>query len=296
MSYIDRFAKVNRINYHFIEYEALTDNATKLLMLHGLTANAHAFDGLISRGLNKHYHVIAPDLRGRGLTDKPTFNYGIKHHARDILELMDYLELESVILGGHSFGGLVSAYIAAHYPDRVQQLILVDAAYEMNSKVAEMLMPVFKRLDKVFPSFDEYIAYMQAAPQNKPWDDVMRTYYHADIKRLDDGSVTPNSKLTHMIKASISVSNQPWKQIFQQIQQPTVLINGPDNYNMDEPLLPDFKAREAVSNLANGKYVRVEGNHQTMLYGKGAGQIVQAIDSFVTEYALEGEMLNAKSV
>lgn len=282
MPYKDHFVYTNRINLHFIEYGE-QQGKTPLVLLHGLTANAHAFDGLHYNGLADHFHVFSPDLRGRGHTDKPAFQYGLKHHAHDVLGMLDHLGLEKVILGGHSFGGLLSVYIAAHFPQRVEKVIILDAAAEMNPKVPQMLMPVLKRLDKTYPSFERYLEYARNSPQNTFWDDVMTTYYRADVRTLPDGRVTPYPNLTKMIKVSIGVANQPWKSLFSEVKQPALLVNGADIYHLGEPILPDFKARESAALLQQGRYVRVDGNHQTMLYGKGAGQIVQAIRNFVQE-------------
>ncbi|WP_118976438.1 alpha/beta fold hydrolase [Taibaiella koreensis] len=282
MPYKDHFITTNRINLHYIEYEC-SKNKPTLVLLHGLTANAHAFDGLVYRGLANHFRVIAPDLRGRGHSDKPAFHYGLKHHAKDIIGLLDHLGIEKALIGGHSFGGLLSVYLANYYPERVEKVIILDAAAEMNAKVPLMLMPVLKRLDRTFPSFEQYLDYAKAAPQNSNWDEVMTTYYRADVRTLPDGRVRPYANLTKMIKVSIGVANQPWRSLFSEVRQPSLLINGADIYNLGEPILPDFKARESVSLMPDGRYVRVDGNHQTMLYGAGAGQIVNAISGFLNE-------------
>lgn len=282
MPYKDHFITANRIKLHYIEYDCQKSKPT-LILLHGLTANAHAFDGLVYHGLGDSFRVIAPDLRGRGHSDHPAFQYGLKHHARDILDLLDHLGIEKAILGGHSFGGLLSVYLATHFPDRVERVIILDAAAEMNPKVPYMLMPILKRLDRTFPSFEHYLDYAKAAPQNNFWEETMTTYYRADVRTLPDGSVRPYPNLSKMIKVSIGVANQPWRSIFSDVRQPSLLINGADIYNMGEPILPDFKAKESVALLQNGRYVRVDGNHQTMLYGKGAAQIVNAIKHFVQE-------------
>jgi len=49
---------------------------------------------------------------------------------------------------------------------------------------------------------------------------------------------------------------------------------------MGMPLLPDDLPEETVEMLADAKLVTVDGNHQTMLYGSGAQQIVEAIIQF----------------
>lgn len=283
MPYKDHFIYTNRIRLHYIEYNHNNTKLPTLILLHGLTANAHAFDGLVYHGLSDHFRIIAPDMRGRGHSDKPAFQYGLKHHARDIIGMMDELGIEKAILGGHSFGGLLSVYLAVHFPERVEKIIVLDAAAEMNAKVPQMLMPVLKRMDKTYPSFEHYINYIKASPQTTFWEDVMLTYYRADVKTLEDGSVTPYPNLTKMIKVSIGVASQPWRSLFSDVKQPAILVNGADIYNLGEPILPDFKAKESVALMHNAKYLKVDGNHQTMLYGSGARQIVQAIKSFAKE-------------
>jgi pimeloyl-ACP methyl ester carboxylesterase len=42
--------------------------------------------------------------------------------------LLDGLGLQQVVLGGHSFGGALALYVAAHHPGRVSKLVLIDAA------------------------------------------------------------------------------------------------------------------------------------------------------------------------
>ena len=65
----DNFVSVNNINLHYIDHGA---NGPVLILMHGLTANANAFDAVIP-GLQTSYQVICPDLRGNGLSDKPAF-------------------------------------------------------------------------------------------------------------------------------------------------------------------------------------------------------------------------------
>ena len=117
----------------------------------GLTANAHSFDGLIAAGLNQKHRVLALDLRGRGLSDKPATGYSMADHAADVLALLDSLGLEQVLLGGHSFGGLLTYYIAANFPERVSKLVVLDAGVVFNPRIQELLMPTLSRLGRFIP-------------------------------------------------------------------------------------------------------------------------------------------------
>jgi pimeloyl-ACP methyl ester carboxylesterase len=275
----DHTIKTNNIDLHYIEHNP--KGSPTLVLIHGLTANAHAFDGLIAHGLTKHFHLISPDLRGRGLSSKPAFRYTLEDHAQDILGLLDHLNIEKALLGGHSYGGLLSVYIAANYPDRVEKLIILDAAAEMNPNAPAMLGPTLSRLDKTFPSYESYLAEMKASPQNTFWDKNMETYYRADAHTREDGTVNPYPNLANIVEVAMGVAQQPWIQTFEEVKQPALLVNGLDDYTMDAPLLPDFKAKETVALMQDCKYVAVDGNHHTMLYGDNASHVVQAIENFL---------------
>ena len=285
MPYQDHFIYTNKIRLHFIEYKT-KKNLPKLLLLHGLTANAHTFDGLVHRGLAERFHLLIPDLRGRGHSDKPEFNYSLRHHAKDIIGMLDQLGIDQIAIAGHSFGGLLSVFLAVHYPERVSKIIIIDAAAEMNNKAVLMLQPVLKRLERTFDSFEAYLNYMKASPTLNFWEDVMTTYYRADVQTLADGKVRTYPSLAKMIKVSIGVYSQPWRRYFQDVQQPALLINATDVYNLNEPLLPESKAKESARYLRQGSYLQVQGNHQTMLYGNGAAQIMEAITQFAKEEVL----------
>ena len=93
----------------------------------GSTANAHSFDGLMRAGLGDVAHVLALDLRGRGESDAPPTGYAMEDHARDVIGLLDALDLDRVVMGGHSFGGLLTYWLAANHPERVERCVVLDA-------------------------------------------------------------------------------------------------------------------------------------------------------------------------
>ncbi|GAA4455293.1 alpha/beta fold hydrolase [Rurimicrobium arvi] len=274
----DHHIKTNHIQLHYIEYPA--PGKPKLLMLHGITANAHAFDGVIRAGLGDDFHIYSPDLRGRGESDKPAFGYSMEEHARDIIGLLDHLGIEKAVLCGHSFGGLLSAYLSANFPERVAALILLDAAHELNPNAARMLLPTFSRLGVLYPSFDVYLRMMKKAPQNTFWDEAMESYYRADVHIDKNGITQTNSNLANITAMAVGLTSMPWATIFEHIHQPAILLNALGIYTMEQALLPANLAKKATKLIENCEYAVIDGNHQTMLYGKGAREIVAAIRVF----------------
>ncbi len=71
--------------------------------------------------LAKDYQVIALDVRGHGLSDKPLNEdaYG-KELVEDIVRLLDHLEIKKAHIVGYSMGGVIAANFIARHPDRVR--------------------------------------------------------------------------------------------------------------------------------------------------------------------------------
>ena len=274
-----KIIQTNGINLHYLDSE--TAGQTVILM-HGLTANAHAFDGLLKEGLGKKYRIISVDLRGRGQSDKPKEGYTMKDHAQDILGLMDVLGLEKYIIGGHSFGALLTFYMAFHHAERIEKMLLLDAAARLHPQTKEMLIPALSRIGQTYPSFETYLEKVKSGAYMTYWEDTMLSYYQADVQTNEDGTITQRSTLENMTEAILKGSfGEPWLDYIKAVDQPAILLNGTMNYALNAPLLPKEFALETVELMKNCQYHEVWGNHQTMLYGQGAKDIVKRIEDFL---------------
>ncbi len=104
--------------------------ATPLVFLHGLGGSRATWENLLG-GLVERHRVVACDLPGHGLSDKPASDatdYSITGLALAIQETLTSLKLMPCILVGHSLGGAVAMQIALEQADQVTGLILVDSA------------------------------------------------------------------------------------------------------------------------------------------------------------------------
>jgi pimeloyl-ACP methyl ester carboxylesterase len=75
--------------------------------------------------LAKRYTVIAPDLLGHGLSDKPRADYSVGGYANGMRDLLTVLGIDKVTVIGHSFGGGVAMQFAYQFPERTERLMLV---------------------------------------------------------------------------------------------------------------------------------------------------------------------------
>jgi pimeloyl-ACP methyl ester carboxylesterase len=107
--------------------EAGDASKPKVILLHGLGGSAENWQFTIP-ALAANYHVIAPDQIGFGKSDKPLLKYRVATYVDFLDKFMAELKIEKAALVGNSMGGWVSALTAIKYPNRVEKIVLADAA------------------------------------------------------------------------------------------------------------------------------------------------------------------------
>jgi len=242
----------------------------QILCIHGITANSRFWDCLAS-ALAPHHRVIAVDLRGRGLSDKPPTGYSIEHHCKDILALMNDRGLERPVLMGHSLGAFISLVFSAKYPQRVDRLILVDGGGKLTktqmTKVFTGIKPSLDRLGKTFPSFEDYISQMKQAPYLQPWNSYMETYFHYEVEKVKGGlrsRVHPN----HIEEEAKNLGKVDSRQFYKKVTSPTLILRATKGLlAKDDLVLPKDVAEHMVREIPNAKKVDLKGtNHYSILF------------------------------
>lgn len=112
------------------------DDPVPIVLIHGTSASLHTWEPWVA-DLAKTRRVITFDLPGFGLTGpNAQQDYSMEYYSGFLLALLERLKVVGpVALGGNSLGGEVAWGFAARHPQRVERLILVDAAgYKLVSK------------------------------------------------------------------------------------------------------------------------------------------------------------------
>lgn len=108
--------------------EGPRDDPTPIVLLHGTSDSLHCWDGWVA-ALSPKRRVIRFDLPAFGLTGPhPEGDYSIAMYVRFVLAVMDRLQLPKAVVAGNSLGGQIAWSVAVAAPQRVDKLILVDAA------------------------------------------------------------------------------------------------------------------------------------------------------------------------
>ncbi len=99
-----------------------------LVMVHGLTGNLAVWHLRIVPELSERFRILTYDLRGHGHSDTPPSGYTPDAMADDLLGLLDALEIERPLIAGHSYGADIALYHALRQPQRVREVIAIEAA------------------------------------------------------------------------------------------------------------------------------------------------------------------------
>jgi long-chain acyl-CoA synthetase len=101
-----------------------------MVLIHGYAGCAETWEHQINHFSNT-YRVIAPDLRGHGMSDAPYSEYTMPELVDDIYTITQELELpEKFILVSHSFGGSICTEYALAHPEQIVKLVLIATAGE----------------------------------------------------------------------------------------------------------------------------------------------------------------------
>ena len=95
-----RFTEVQGIKLHYLEWGET--GKPDLLLVHGWTSFASSWS-TVAEYFRDRFHIIAPDLRGHGDSDKPQTGYRLRDFTEDVRRLIKNLELRKPAYVGHSW-------------------------------------------------------------------------------------------------------------------------------------------------------------------------------------------------
>lgn len=168
-------------------------NPDTVLCVHGLTRNGRDFD-FLARALEGNFRVIAPDLAGRGKSDRllNPMDYHPGTYLSDILQLLTHLRIARVHWVGTSLGGIVGMTAAAMYPLIIHSLVLNDIgsiiAKEGLARIARYAThpPAFKTADEA----EHYLRGIFAPFGIRTQDQWNHLFEHS-LDRLPSGEFFP---------------------------------------------------------------------------------------------------------
>jgi pimeloyl-ACP methyl ester carboxylesterase len=218
-AYEDRYATVNGLRLHYLEWGAPTKPV--MILLHGIARHAHTFDH-IAPDLARDYRVLAIDMRGHGDSGwSPEGAYLVEDHVKDLEVLVQQLGIRRVTLLGNSTGGRVVQVFAGLHPDLVDKLIVEDVGPERPQDIADAFARRVQQEASGWASEDELVGQLVAANRRTPAA-LLRSYAHYGTKPGPAGRLVwkrdPN-----LVKGF--VSTELWDYV-RRITSPTLYVIG----------------------------------------------------------------------
>src|SRR6266849_5635585 len=120
---------LGRMRFHYLDWG--NKHLPPIVLLHGGALNAHTWD-LVCLALRDDYHCIALDQRGHGDSDwADDADYTMGAQLSDTKGFADKIGLDKFILVGMSLGAINSLAFAIAHPERLTNLVIIDAGPEM---------------------------------------------------------------------------------------------------------------------------------------------------------------------
>ena len=240
-----------------------------IVCVHGLTANCRCWDEMASC-LTPVHSFLAFDLRGRGLSDKPPTGYSLQHHVRDLYGLLEECGLSQAVLMGHSLGAYISVAFAAQYPERVKKLILMDGGGQLSDEqwdqVNIVIKPSLDRLGLVFPSFEDYVELLKAAPILQPWSPAIEAYFRYESEEVE-GGIRSRINPEHIQEESQNMRQADPAEYYPKISCPVLILRATDGIlSPEDQVLPESAVERMLSEIKDARRVDVVGtNHYSIL-------------------------------
>lgn len=161
------------------------------------------------------YKTIAWDVRGHGRSEMPEGAVDSRDFTKDLIGLLDHLEIETPILCGLSMGGHISLQTAALYRDRVKGLILIGTPYSNATNLMEkLMMPLNRFCNRIIST--STLGKMQGTSLSKFNKDNKKYFIHAT-------SYLDKKKWDLLWQA---ISRMESRELLEKIDCPTLVLEG----------------------------------------------------------------------
>jgi len=258
---MEKFVQIRGLRIHYLE----SGKASKprLLLIHGLGGSIESWAEIIS-DLSRDFHVVAVDLPGCGRSDKPAVSYTIEYFSDFICSFMESLKFHPAFLVGHSMGGMIALKTCLRCLEKIEGLILQDAAGLSETAAAKIRQYMgaewsMERLKKFYR------------------DCVLGRLGKLDEARLEESlRMLGDPSFRRAYLSSLDSISKPIPvEELQKIQVPTLIIWGSDDRLT--PLEDGIKLSRAIP---GSRLVVIDGAGHSP-HSEAADQVIREIKKFI---------------
>ena len=199
--------------------------APLVICVHGLSANARAWDFLAGRLADAGRRAVAIDLRGRGRSQAtPPGTYGLASHAADVVAVANALDAEVFDYAGWSMGALIGILAASTAAGRLRRLVLIDHAGRMDDSAVRTVRDGLSRLDGIHDDPADHIRAVRAAGGIERWTDQWEAVYRRELRQDADGRWVAATSRTACEEDLEDMLTRDWQEAWRPLAMPTLLV------------------------------------------------------------------------
>ncbi|HKK73993.1 MAG TPA: alpha/beta hydrolase [Saprospiraceae bacterium] len=221
------FVSVEGVEVHYRD-EGNPEDSLPIVLIHGTGASLHTFEDW-AQELKKEHRVLRMDLPAFGLTGPfPDRDYSIDHYVAFLEAFLLAKNIDRCILGGNSLGGSIAWRFALDRPDRVDKLILIDAAGYPRKTESELIAFTIARI----PILNKILTFI--TPRFVVKSSVENVYADKSkvtkelIDRYYDLTLRAGNRQAFVDRMQVDTNDNPVEQI-SNIKQPTLILWGAED-------------------------------------------------------------------
>ena len=231
-----------RLKLHYVDW----GNFEKPLMIlvHGGRDHSRNWDW-VALEFRRHFHVIAPDLRGHGDSDWAIGSpYAMIDYVVDLAQLVNALGDHRLFLMGHSLGGGIVLQYAGVFPNKVEKVVSIEGlgpppamiregpAHERMANWIGSMQSLTQRKVREYASVEEALARMRTENPHLSLEQARHLTVHG-VQRNENG--TYSWKFDNYVRATspYQFNLKDASEIWSRIECPTLLLRGGESWTRD---------------------------------------------------------------
>lgn len=232
-----------RLHLHYVDWG--NTEAPPLLLVHGARDHCRSWDW-VAQELSKDWHVIAPDLRGHGDSQRsPEGHYSIMAYVYDLAQLIHQRKLAPVTIICHSLGGAITLRYAGLYPENVKKIVAIEGvgaspdilkvieSEPTDDRLRQWIndkRALASRVPKCYDSLEE--AYSRMKAENRHLSDEQAYHLTAQgTRQNEDGTYSWKFDNYVRIWAPFDISQEESDNIWRSINCPVLMLHGEDSWD-----------------------------------------------------------------
>lgn len=236
-----------------------------VVLSHSLGTDLSLWDPQLA-AFESRFRVLRYDCRGHGLTSVPPGPYALEQLGRDVLGLLDALQIPRARFCGLSIGGLVGMWLGIHAGERILKLALCNTAAQIGS--AERWNA---RIETVR---SQGIAAIAAETLERWFTPAFRARSPETVAAI--GRTLEATPVEGYLGCSAAIRDADLRHQVAAISTPTLVVSG-----AHDPATPPDQGRQLAAGIARARYVELEASHLSNI------EAAAAFDAELLRFLLE---------